>query len=76
MRSFYGIENDMFFFSLEWVYAKSMIIRRQLASVLAEKIYQSQYSKDLALEVAEKILYNGPAGMSKLDCPWSLVRSK
>jgi len=47
-------------YCIEWTYAKAMIVRRQLARVLAEKIDQGQYSLDEALAIAEAILYQSP----------------
>jgi len=47
-------------YCIEWTYAKAMIVRRQLARVLAEKIDQGQYSLDEALGIAEAILYQSP----------------
>lgn len=47
-------------YSLEWTYAKAVLVRRQLARVLAEKIAQGQYSREDALAVAREILYQTP----------------
>lgn len=44
----------------EWAYAKAVIIRRQLAEVLAEKVAQSQYTVDGALAIARDILFETP----------------
>jgi hypothetical protein len=44
----------------EWAYAKAVIIRRQLAEVLAEKVDQGQYTIDGALAIARQILYETP----------------
>jgi hypothetical protein len=41
----------------DWSYAKSVMIRRILAEVLAEKIARGQYDKELALTVAHAINY-------------------
>lgn len=45
---------------LQWTYAKAVIVRRQLACVLAQKIQQGQYSRDDALAIARTILYETP----------------
>ncbi|HTQ11904.1 MAG TPA: hypothetical protein VMI31_17720 [Fimbriimonadaceae bacterium] len=45
---------------VEWAYAKLVIVRKQLARVLAEKIGQGQYSLDDALGIARSILYETP----------------
>jgi glucuronate isomerase len=45
---------------VEWTYAKAVLVRKQLARVLAEKIDQGQYSRDEALAVARAILFESP----------------
>lgn len=47
-------------YCLEWTYGKALLVRRQLARVLADRIEQGQYSMNDALEIAEAILYRGP----------------
>ncbi len=47
-------------YCVEWTYAKSVIVRKQLARVLAEKIAQGQYDEAEALSVARAILYDSP----------------
>ena len=47
-------------YCVEWTYAKAMIVRKQMARVLAEKIEQGQYTFDDALAVARAILYESP----------------
>lgn len=44
-------------YCIEWTYAKAVIVRKQLAVVLAEKIEQGQYDLQLALDTARKILF-------------------
>ncbi|MCX6624056.1 MAG: hypothetical protein NTY38_23935 [Acidobacteria bacterium] len=44
----------------DWAYAKSVIVRKQLASVLARKILQGQYSRQTALETARAIFFDAP----------------
>lgn len=48
----------------EWSYAKAVIIRRQLAEVLAEKIDQGQYTLDGALDIARHILFESPQSIN------------
>jgi len=45
---------------VEWSYAKSIIVRKQMARVLAEKVRQGQYTLDEAVKVAREILYETP----------------
>lgn len=47
-------------YCVEWVYAKAMLVRRQLACVLAGRIEQNQYTLSEALTIAEAILYHTP----------------
>ena len=47
-------------YCVEWTYAKALIVRRQLARVLAEKIEQGQFSKSDALTIARTILFDAP----------------
>ena len=47
-------------YCVEWTYAKAVIVRKQLARVLAEKVGQGQYSVSEALEVARATLFDSP----------------
>ena len=51
-------------YCLEWTYAKAVIIRRQLAEVLAQKVSQGQYDVDEALAIARQILYESPQSLN------------
>ena len=50
-------------YCVEWTYAKALIVRRQLARVLAEKIEQGQYSRTDALAVARASLFEAPQSL-------------
>lgn len=50
-------------YTLEWAYAKSMIVRAQLVQVLAHKIGQGQYTIDDALIIARAIFYETPQAL-------------
>jgi glucuronate isomerase len=50
-------------YSLEWAYAKAVLVRKQLAQVLAEQIMQGQHSLDTALQVGRAILYESPQSL-------------
>ncbi|MCR4412114.1 MAG: hypothetical protein NUV77_06775 [Thermoguttaceae bacterium] len=45
---------------VEWTYAKAVLVRKQLARVLADKIEQGQYTEPDALSIARSILYETP----------------
>jgi glucuronate isomerase len=45
---------------IEWTYGKALLVRRQMAQVLAQRIEQGQYSRDEAMAVARAVLYETP----------------
>lgn len=47
-------------YCVEWVYAKVILVRKQLARVLADKVAQGQYADTDALEIARRILFDTP----------------
>ncbi len=47
-------------YCVEWVYGKALLVRKQMARVLAQKIEQGQYTRDSALAIAKSILYETP----------------
>ena len=47
-------------YCVEWTYAKAVIVRKQLARVLAKKILQGQYSRNDAIVIARAILFESP----------------
>jgi hypothetical protein len=47
----------------DWTYAKAVIVRKQLADVMAQKIEQQQYTRDTALAIAHQILYESPQSL-------------
>ena len=50
-------------YCVEWTYAKAIIVRKQLAHALAEKIEQGQYTRDEAVVVARAILFAAPESL-------------
>ena len=50
-------------YCVEWTYAKAVLVRKQLAKVLAERIQQGQYTRDEALGVARAILFESPQSL-------------
>ncbi len=54
-------------YCVEWAYGKAMIVRKQLASVLASKINSGQYTKSMALEIARKILHDTPQKLNRIS---------
>jgi hypothetical protein len=54
-------------YTIEWCYAKSVIVRRMLARVLAEKVFSGQYDTAAALSVAREILYEAPQRLMGME---------
>ncbi|HMF12154.1 MAG TPA: hypothetical protein VKE94_07600 [Gemmataceae bacterium] len=50
-------------YCVEWTYAKSLLVRKQMAHVLAGGIEQGQYSRDEAMQIARTILYDSPQAL-------------
>ena len=50
-------------YCVEWTYAKAIIVRKQLAKVLSDKIEQGQFSRNEALLVAKAILFESPQSL-------------
>ena len=50
-------------YCVEWTYAKAMIVRKQLAKVLNEKIEQGQFTRDEALLIGRAILFESPQSL-------------
>ena len=47
-------------YCVEWVYGKALLVRKQLARVLADKIACGQYTLEDALAIARSILHDSP----------------
>jgi len=47
-------------YCVEWTYAKAILVRKQMARVLAEKVDQGQYTRRDALAIARAVLYESP----------------
>jgi len=45
---------------VEWTYGKTVLVRKQLARVLADRVSQGQYTGKQALKVARSILFDTP----------------
>lgn len=53
-------------YCVDWAYAKSNIVRKQLAQVLLGKVEQGQYTINQALNVARQILHDSPELLLKM----------
>lgn len=51
----FGFFSDAY--CVDWIYAKALIVRKQLAVVLSDKIEQGQYTFEQALLIAKQILF-------------------
>jgi len=54
-------------YCVDWAYAKSVLVRKQWAEVLAQKVKQGQYNIDEALEIAHQILYESPKMLLRIE---------
>lgn len=54
-------------YCVEGTYAKAVLVRKQLAHVLAHKVNQGQYSRDDALSIARSILYESPQSLLGME---------
>lgn len=50
-------------YCIEWVYAKVLMVRKQLAWVLAQKVLQGQYDVSEALGIARGTLFESPQAL-------------
>ena len=50
-------------YCVEWAYAKSVLVRKQMARVFAEAIDQGRYGADEALAIARAILFESPQSL-------------
>lgn len=50
-------------YCVEWTYGKSILVRKQLARVLAEKIGEGQFTLDESLAIARAILFKSPQSL-------------
>jgi len=53
-------------YCIEWAYGKAVILKHQLAKVLAEKVDAGEYSMDDAMEIARQILFVTPQSLLKM----------
>jgi len=61
-------------YTLEWSYAKAVMVRRLLSRVLAEKILLGQYDRARALAAAREILFDAPRTLLGMEPAVTLVR--
>ena len=54
-------------YCVEWTYAKSIIVRKQLARVLADRVQSGQYSVDDAVRTARSILFHTPQSLLRFE---------
>ena len=53
-------------YCVEWTYAKAVLVRLQLARVLAERVEQGQYSVPEAVSVARAVLFETPRTLLRM----------
>ena len=47
-------------YCIDWAYGKAFLTRKQIAEVLAKKVNEGQYTKELAISIAKQILSETP----------------
>jgi glucuronate isomerase len=47
-------------YCVEWTYGKALLVRKQLARVLADKVADGQYRREEAISIARSILFESP----------------
>ncbi|MEO8427740.1 MAG: hypothetical protein ABI651_11585, partial [Verrucomicrobiota bacterium] len=57
-------------YCVEWTYAKAVLVRKQMAHVLARRIFRGQYLEDEALAIARAILFESPQTLLGMK-PWN-----
>jgi len=62
-----AVNKQIGFFSdaycVDWAYAKALLVKKQLARVLSEKVIDNQYQIKDAIIIAEEILYQTPQSL-------------
>ena len=61
-------------YTMEWSYAKTIMVRKVLSRVLAEKILCGQYDRKGALDIAREILFETPRRLLRLEPAVTPVR--
>lgn len=54
-------------YCVEWAYAKAVLVRKQLARVLAARVADGQYSTEDALQIARQILFHSPQSLLGME---------
>jgi len=55
-------------YCVEWLYAKSKLVRMELAKALVNRTRRGQYTLDGAVEIAKKLLQETPKHLLGLNC--------
>jgi hypothetical protein len=55
-------------YCLEWTYAKSVMVKKCLSWVLADKVGQGLYDTDAAVDIARSILFDTPKSLLTAGC--------
>jgi hypothetical protein len=62
-------------YTMEWSYAKAVMVRRALSRVLADKVMSGQYDRKGALAVARDILFESPRRLLGMEPAITQVKS-
>ncbi|UCG58328.1 MAG: hypothetical protein JSU70_02245 [Phycisphaerales bacterium] len=55
-------------YCVEWLYAKSKLVRMELAKVLTNRVERGQYAPDGAVEIAKRLVQETPRHLLRLNC--------
>ncbi|HET6485039.1 MAG TPA: hypothetical protein VFH83_01385 [Spirochaetia bacterium] len=62
-------------YTLEWSYAKAVMVRRILSGVLADKVLEGQYDRKTAIDTARRILFDSPRELLGMEPAVTSVRA-
>jgi glucuronate isomerase len=54
-------------YTMEWSYAKAVLVRKVLARVLADRVLAGQYDKPRALAIARELLFDAPHALLGIE---------
>ena len=54
-------------YTMEWSYAKAMLVRKMLAAALADRVLRGQYDKSGAVAIARKLFFDTPHALLGIE---------
>jgi hypothetical protein len=62
-------------YTMEWSYAKAVLVRKMLAAALADRVQRGQYDKEGAISVARQLFFDTPRSLVGMEAAVSEARS-